>query len=207
MRVRPEGSSDGRRVAAQPTTEIEIHSPRACIVTLRGEHDASTSEAVTLALMLARGYANVLVDLSGCAFVDSSVISALLRAAQRARKRGGAVQLVVPVDATTVRRTLEIANVQMVLPFHATRAEGVAGFAAPLGTRLPRSVRIATAETAFERRETRAHTSVAVLRARVADETTVMRAQVTDDHAVVRLAARTDPDQTRADADQGRNAA
>jgi anti-anti-sigma factor len=193
-------------MAAQPTTEIEIHSPRACIVTLRGEHDASSSEAVTLALMLARGYANVLVDLGECAFLDSSVISALLLAGQRARKRGGAVELVVPVGPTTVRRTLEIANVQMVLPFHATRAEGLASVTAPR-TRLPRSVHIAAAQPALEQPVTRAEPNVTVLRARVADETTIMRAQVADEDAVVRLAARSDPDQVRVDTDKGRNAA
>ena len=41
-------------MAAQPTTEIEIHSPTVCIVTLRGEHDMASSEAITLALTLAR---------------------------------------------------------------------------------------------------------------------------------------------------------
>jgi anti-sigma B factor antagonist len=194
-------------MAAQPTTEIEIHSPRACIVTLRGEHDASSSEAVTLALMLARGYAGVLVDLSGCAFLDSSVISALLLAGQRARTRGGAVEIVVPIGATTVRRTLEIANVQMVLPFHATRAEGIAGIAAPPRARLPRSVRVAGKTPALERRATRARTNVTVLRARIADETTVMRAHVTDEGSVVGLAARSDRARPRLDADEGRSEA
>jgi anti-anti-sigma factor len=161
-------------VAAQPTTEIEIHSPQACIVTLRGEHDASTSEALTMALTLARGYTHVLVDLAGCHFVDSSVINALLLAAKRAREQGGAVELVVPVDTNPVRRTLEIANVQMMLPFHATRAEGLEHL--EQAAREPRtvpslSIPEAGAQAAFVRRRTRARTEVTVLRARVSDET------------------------------------
>jgi anti-anti-sigma factor len=161
-------------VAAQPTTEIEIHSPSACIVTLRGEHDATSREALTLALTLARGYREVLVDLAACLFVDSSVINALLLAAKRAREQGGTVELVVPVDATGVRRTLEIANVQMILPFHATRAEGIARIdelasepraAAPL--RIPE----AAAQPELVRRRTDARRGVTVLRARVTDET------------------------------------
>ena len=161
-------------MAAQPTTEIEIHSPTVCIVTLRGEHDASSREALTMALTLARGYAHVLVDLAGCQFVDSSVINALLLAARRAREHGGSVELVVPVDTTAVRRTLEIANVQMSLPFHGTRAEAIASVDRRAGE--PHSVApspIAEAGTQAEvvRRRTRARTEVTVLRARVTDET------------------------------------
>jgi anti-anti-sigma factor len=161
-------------VSAQPTTEIEIHSPTACIVTLRGEHDASTSEAVTMALTLARGYSNLLVDLAGCHFVDSSVINALLLASKRAREHGGAVELVVPTDATAVRRTLEIANVQMVLPFHATRAEGIESIESLCGEprpSAPLSIPVAGAQAEFVRRRTRARTQVTVLRARITDET------------------------------------
>jgi anti-anti-sigma factor len=161
-------------VAAQPTTEIEIHSQAACIVTLRGEHDASSSEAVTMALTLARGYTNVLVDLAGCHFVDSSVINALLLACKRAREQGGAVELVVPVDTTSVRRTLEIANVQGMLPFHATREAGIASLERRDVTRRatpPLSIPVAAALADFVHRRTRALTEVTVLRARVSDET------------------------------------
>ena len=116
-------------MAAQPTTEIEIHSATICIVTLRGEHDAASSEAITLALTLARSYTNVLVDLAGCSFIDSSVIGVLLAAETRAGEQGGRLALVVPIESTPVRRTLEIANVQGRLPFHAARADGIASFA------------------------------------------------------------------------------
>ncbi len=170
-------------MAAQPTTEIEIHSPTVCIVTLRGEHDASTSEAVTMALALARGYTHVLVDLAGCQFVDSSLINALLLASKRARERGGAVVLVVPTETTPVRRTLEIANVQMVLPFHATRDDALeaidsAGFQVPAPTAL--AIPRAEAQAEFVRRRTKARTEVTVLRARVTDTpaTTYLSAHV-----------------------------
>ncbi len=117
-------------MAAQTTIEIEIHSPSVCLVTLRGEHDASSSEAVTLALAVARGYGNILVDLAACTFVDSTVINALLAAAKRARQLDGTLELVVPAESNPVRRALEIANVQMVMPFHASRAAGIAGIEA-----------------------------------------------------------------------------
>jgi anti-anti-sigma factor len=112
-------------VAGYTSIEIEIHSPAICIVALRGEQDAASSEAVTLALAAARGYDTILVDLALCTFIDSTLITALLVAARRAQELGGALDLVLPVEPNAVRRTLEIANVQMLLPFHASR--GAAG--------------------------------------------------------------------------------
>jgi anti-anti-sigma factor len=154
-------------MAAQPTTEIEIHSPTACIVTLRGEHDAASSEAITLALTLARSYTNVVVDLGGCSFIDSSVITVLLQAAKRASEQGGTLELVVPVETTAVRRTLEIANVQGSLPFHATRADGIAGVAAERPAGGGQSTAIAEPTGP---RSTRADGGVTVVRARIADD-------------------------------------
>jgi anti-anti-sigma factor len=113
-------------MAAHGSIEIQIHSADACIVTLRGEHDVASSDAVSLALAAARGYGNILVDLAGCTFVDSSLIHALLVAAKRARQLHGALEVVLPEEPNAVRRTLEIANVQMILPFHASREEGLA---------------------------------------------------------------------------------
>jgi anti-anti-sigma factor len=157
-------------MAAQPTTEIEIHSPSACIVTLRGEHDVASSEAITLALTLARGYTNVLVDLGGCSFVDSSVITVLLQAAKRAGEHGGRLELVVPVETTAVRRTLEIANVQGSLPFHATRTDGIAGLTAKrLADRQPGGAVAGTAGAVAGRNQ-RVRGDVTVVRARIADD-------------------------------------
>ena len=110
---------------AQSNIEIEIHSPTIFTVTLTGEHDVLSREALSLALTVGRVYRYVLVDLTGCTFLDSTMINAFLAAAKRHVAQDGAVELVVPSDANPVRRTLEIANVQMTLPFHATRAAGI----------------------------------------------------------------------------------
>ena len=110
---------------AQSNIEIEIHSPTIFTVTLTGEHDVLSREALSLALTVGRVYRYVLVDLTGCTFLDSTVINALLAAAKGHVAQDGAVELVVPADANPVRRTLEIANVQMTLPFHRTRAAGI----------------------------------------------------------------------------------
>ena len=102
------------------TIEIQIHPPTTSLVRLYGEHDVASGEAVTAALSARGGYRQVVVDLSQCTFIDSTLITRLLAAARRTRQRGGSLELVVPEDANAVRRTLELANVQMVLPFHAS---------------------------------------------------------------------------------------
>jgi stage II sporulation protein AA (anti-sigma F factor antagonist) len=115
-------------VPAQSNIAIEIHSPTIFTVTLTGEHDVLSREAVSLALTVGRVYRFVLVDLTACTFLDSTMINALLAAAKGHAEQGGALELVVPTEANPVRRTLEIANVQMTLPFHETLATGLEDF-------------------------------------------------------------------------------
>jgi anti-anti-sigma factor len=110
--------------------EILIHSPTTCVVRLYGEHDVSSREALSAALVAASGYDHVLVDLARCTFVDSTLINIMLVASRRARERGGSVELVVPSEANAVRRTLELANVQRVLPFHASCSTALESIAA-----------------------------------------------------------------------------
>jgi anti-anti-sigma factor len=102
--------------------EVQLHPPTTCIVTLYGEHDVSSGEALSRALAAAPGYIHAVVDLARCTFIDSTLIRTLLAAATRARASGGSVELVVPAEANAVRRTLELANVQGTLPFHASCA-------------------------------------------------------------------------------------
>jgi anti-anti-sigma factor len=93
---------------------------------MRGEHDLDSQPAVMLALAVARDYGNVLVDLSGCTFIDSSIINALLLASNRVRRRAGVLELVVGADAHVVRRVLEVTRVEAMLPAHPTYAAGIA---------------------------------------------------------------------------------
>jgi anti-anti-sigma factor len=109
--------------------EIQTHSPTTRVVRLYGDHDLSSSEALSLALMETPGYTHVVVDLSRCTFIDSTLIRVLLAASRRAQGHNGSVELVVPAEANAVRRTLELANVQRVLPFHASCATALQSIA------------------------------------------------------------------------------
>ena len=114
---------------ARCAVEIAAASTAACIVTLRGDHDPDTADAVAGVMGLASAYRYILVDLVECTFLDSSLIRTLVGAAHQALSRGGALELVVPPDRSPVRRTLEIAHIDDLLAFHSTRAAGLASLA------------------------------------------------------------------------------
>ena len=71
------------------TVELTHHSPEVAVVTMRGEHDLSTASQVARALERAAVHSDVLVDLSRCGFIDSTVIAALVKTALAAHEQGG----------------------------------------------------------------------------------------------------------------------
>jgi len=81
---------------------VDVDSNHAAIVSLHGEHD---------------------VDLSACTFIDSSVISVLLRAANDLHTRGGRLSLVIsPGGHRAVRTVFDLMNLDRVMPAHETQA-------------------------------------------------------------------------------------
>jgi len=67
-----------------------------CVVTLEGEIDVYTAPRLKDALVEAieGGCVDVIVDLEGVAFIDSSGLGVLVGALRRAKERSGAVRLV-----------------------------------------------------------------------------------------------------------------
>jgi anti-anti-sigma factor len=114
-------------VGRQDTIEIEVHSSTASVVTLRGEHDLNSVARIDATLTAASVRGKVLVDLSNCAFIDSTVISALLRASNRLHARGGLLSLVIPSgEHQAIRSIFELMSIERLLPTHATREAAIA---------------------------------------------------------------------------------
>jgi anti-anti-sigma factor len=111
--------------ASPAAVEIAAHSAAVAIVTLRGEHDLGSWSEVTLALANASERRGVLVDLSACTFLDSSMLTALLVAAKQLRLRGGALAVVIPLG-TQVRRIFEVMNVHTLVEIHGDLEAGIA---------------------------------------------------------------------------------
>ena len=172
------------------STQVEIISAETAIVTLGGEHDLASAAQLAVALAVASRCPNILVDVSGSAFIDSTVISAFLRAAGKARQRDGALELVVPAGGIA-RRALDLAGVAPLLTCHETRRAALASATARTQQRSGRSaLRAVTAKiedleakTESERAQMAAHEAgVMVIRARIDDP-------VPCAETVVRLAA------------------
>jgi anti-sigma B factor antagonist len=106
------------QLAAVPAVEVEFRPPGIAFVTLHGEHDLSSRQCLTEALAAASAKRDVLVDLSECTFMDSSVIAALFHARRKLDERGGRLELVIPESAATIKRVAEVTLLAAILPIH-----------------------------------------------------------------------------------------
>ena len=103
-----------------PDIDVEVRPQRApqysAIVSLHGEHDIATSSALVDSLRPLLG--DVLVDLSDCSFIDSTVIGSLISAAHELDREGYTLSLVVPPENVRIARTLEIVHIGELIPIH-----------------------------------------------------------------------------------------
>jgi anti-anti-sigma factor len=88
----------------------------AAIVHFRGEHDVATANDIDQTMRGLGG--NVLVDLTRCEFIDSTVIGVLLDDVRARNRDGNRLDLLVPPANTRVTRTLEIMGVGELLLVH-----------------------------------------------------------------------------------------
>jgi anti-anti-sigma factor len=108
------------------TVEVEHHSPGLAVVSVHGEHDLCTTPELTQALEQAAMHSNVLIDLSDCSFIDSSVIQALVKTALALEARGEQLALVIPPEQRMVARVARMTRLSEILPIYASRGVGLA---------------------------------------------------------------------------------
>jgi anti-anti-sigma factor len=109
---------------------VERHAPGVVLVTLRGEHDLNTRLELGEALARAGEESSVLVDLSECDFIDSTVIGALVVGFQTVSERGRRFELTIPADAKAVQRVVQVAGLATFLTIHETLEAGLASISA-----------------------------------------------------------------------------
>jgi anti-sigma B factor antagonist len=111
--------------------EVEYLSETTAAVVLRGEHDIYTVPALRERLgELHERRLFLIIDLSQTAFLDSSVLGAILGASEHARRQGTDVAVVLgDPPPQTVARIFEVTGLSEVLPTRATREEAHATFA------------------------------------------------------------------------------
>jgi anti-sigma B factor antagonist len=106
------------------------HGVRA--VSVLGELDLSTAPELKgpLEEVLDDGAGSVLIDLSGCEFIDSTGIALIVRAWQRLDGDGSGRALVICSQNDQVRRVLEITGLELSIPVHLTRGDALAALTA-----------------------------------------------------------------------------
>jgi anti-anti-sigma factor len=91
--------------------EISTATDDVAVVTLFGEHDLGRYETLMAALAEAvRRAPSVVVDLSECAFVDSTTLTVLLHTQSITSKDSGGFAVVIPADSGSVARLAELVN-------------------------------------------------------------------------------------------------
>ena len=94
------------------------------IVALRGVLDVADAASVAAALTaVAARQRDVIIDLAGLEFIDSSGVAALVHGRRQARNAGGELLLAAPQQQ--VLRVLTLTRLIDVFPVHATVAEAV----------------------------------------------------------------------------------
>jgi anti-sigma B factor antagonist len=109
-----------------PTFDVLLCDADIAVLTVSGEQDVTAKPQLDEALAQATTRAGVLVDLSGCGFIDSSMIGVIVTAYRHLRDRNGRLELVVPLEARAIRRTMEIMGLPAILTIHPSRSAGLA---------------------------------------------------------------------------------
>jgi anti-sigma B factor antagonist len=99
------------------------------VVALSGEHDLSTAGEVGAAVdRVFNAGSNLVLDLSGATFIDSSVLAAVLRAQARADAGRDDELVVVAPAGSRARRTLELARIDASVRLSESRTAAIEGF-------------------------------------------------------------------------------
>jgi anti-anti-sigma factor len=105
--------------AGEAEVTVEALPNGGVVVQVEGDLDMATSSRLTEALERADAGDRIIVDLSECTFLDSSAVRVLVAGARTAQTAGGDMALVARDPG--IRRVLEIAAIDELLPVHETR--------------------------------------------------------------------------------------
>jgi anti-anti-sigma factor len=116
-----------------PAVDVELHPANApgfaAIVRLFGEHDLVTGSEIRDALEAV--YGNVLVDMTECSFIDSTVIAVLLDDSDIRKREGHRVELFVPPANRVIMRTLQVSGIARLLLVRSKPESGAQGAQGP----------------------------------------------------------------------------
>jgi anti-anti-sigma factor len=122
-----EGSVPPPRTYELPGGNVEVGhvAPGLAIVSVHGEHDLSSQPGLSDALGEAAAHSSVVIDLSDCSFIDSTVIAALMGVARTVRGKGDRFGIVIPPEQRQVSRIAELVRLGELFAVYASRASAV----------------------------------------------------------------------------------
>lgn len=104
----------------------ERADPGVAVITFSGEHDLNTAPELRGRLAAAlEERVPVVVDFSGAAFIDSSILEAVLDARQQARERGLGFAVALSDGAQPVQRVIEVTGLDTTLPVYPSRSAAI----------------------------------------------------------------------------------
>lgn len=109
---------------------LEVREERtpdgALVLAIEGELDLATAPKVREPLEdgIETGAKQIVIDMLGCGFIDSTGLGVLLHAAKRLEENGGAMALVCVDDQ--IKRLLELTMIDRTIPVYETREEALA---------------------------------------------------------------------------------
>jgi anti-anti-sigma factor len=110
---------------------IEVVSAGAAVVTLEGDHDVASRGVVADAFSVAATGRDLLVDLTDCTFIDSTIIKLLLQTMRALEENDARLEIVIDSDSHGhVARVAELMGIADVIPTHSTRDDGLRSLAA-----------------------------------------------------------------------------
>jgi anti-anti-sigma factor len=107
-----------RRPFQTPCVEISEISAGTTVMTLHGEYDIFTKYRLVEALERVADVPNVIIDLTPCTFLDSSVITVLFSRCYADRADHHRAMLVLPDTDGIVNRTIRLTRVGELLPVY-----------------------------------------------------------------------------------------
>jgi anti-anti-sigma factor len=110
-----------------------VVSAAAAVVTLGGDHDVASRDGVADAFRTAATGRHLLVDLSECTFVDSTIVKLLLQTMRALDEDGARMELVIDPDPHGhVARVAELMGIADVIVVHPTREAGIRSLTAEI---------------------------------------------------------------------------
>jgi anti-anti-sigma factor len=105
-----------------PTVEVLVQPDSGpgfvAIVKLRGEHDLASRTVLENALAPLKG--DILVDLSECDYIDSSVIAVVVQTHANLTREGYRVEMLIPPTKRHIARTVEVSGISKIVPVRTT---------------------------------------------------------------------------------------